>query len=115
MTRPMQSGPRPLFDTPRQAPPGLESQMNPPPDFGESSYVGSGKLIGKTALITGGDSGIGRAVALAYARDGAEVLTSYLGEKESDTQRTAQLIEKEGRTCIAVAGDIREDCTAGNW
>jgi len=111
----MQSGPRPLFDTPRQAPPGLESQMNPPPDFGESSYVGSGKLIGKTALITGGDSGIGRAVALAYARDGAEVLTSYLGEKESDTQRTAQLIEKEGRTCIAVAGDIREDCTAGNW
>ncbi|WP_295978343.1 glucose 1-dehydrogenase [uncultured Variovorax sp.] len=109
MTHPMQTAPKPPFDTPRQAPPGLESRMDPPPDFGESSYVGSGKLVGKAAIVTGGDSGIGRAVALAFAREGADVLISYLAEEESDARRTAELIEKEGRTCVTVPGDIREE------
>jgi len=109
MTHPMQAGPRPPFDTPEQSPPGLESGMNPRPDFGETSYVGSGKLKGKSALITGGDSGIGRAVALAFAREGADVLISYLPQEEPDAQVTAQLVEREGRMCVAVPGDICEE------
>jgi NAD(P)-dependent dehydrogenase (short-subunit alcohol dehydrogenase family) len=109
MTNPQHAGPRPPFDTPAQSPPGLESGMHPRPDFGESSYVGSGKLKGKAALITGGDSGIGRAVALAFAREGADVLISYLPAEESDAQFCAQLIEKEGRVCVAVPGDICEE------
>jgi len=109
MNDPIQAAPRPPFDTPEQKPPGLESRMNPLPDFGEASYIGSGKLVGKAALITGGDSGIGRAVALAFAREGADVLISYLAEEESDAQHTRQLIEKEGRTCVAVPGDICEE------
>lgn len=106
MTHPMQAGPRPPFNTPEQTPPGLESDMTPRPDFGESSYEGSGKLKGKVALITGGDSGIGRAVALAFAREGADVLISYLAEEESDAQATVRLIESEGRNCLPVPGDI---------
>lgn len=106
MTHPMQAGPRPPFDTPAQTPPGLESDMTPRPDFGESSYSGSGKLKGKVALITGGDSGIGRAVALAFAREGADVLISYLAEEESDAQATVRLIEGEGRKCLPMPGDI---------
>ncbi|MFM9925873.1 SDR family oxidoreductase [Variovorax sp. H27-G14] len=106
MTHPMQAGPQPPFDTPKQVPPGLESEMNPRPDFGETSYVGSGKLRNKAALITGGDSGIGRAVALAFAREGADVLISYLPQEESDAQFTARLIEAEGRICVPVPGDI---------
>lgn len=109
MTHPMQAGPRPPFDTPEQTPPGLESAMNPRPDFGETSYVGSGKLEGKAALITGGDSGIGRAVALAFAREGAHVLISYLPEEEDDAQFTVRLVEETGRSCVAVPGDICEE------
>jgi NAD(P)-dependent dehydrogenase (short-subunit alcohol dehydrogenase family) len=106
---PTAAAPRPPFATPAQQPPGLESRMEPRPDFGERSYVGSGKLLGKAALITGGDSGIGRAVALAFAREGADVLISYLAEEESDAQDTVRLVEREGRVCVAVAGDIREE------
>jgi hypothetical protein len=82
--------------------------MEPRPDYGEESYRGSGKLEGKAAVITGGDSGIGRAVALAFAREGADVLISYLDE-HSDAQETVRIVEKEGKRCIPVAGDIGEE------
>ncbi len=92
----------------QQTPPGLESQMDPKPDYGEHSYRGSGKLQGKSAIITGGDSGIGRAVALAYAREGADVLISYLNE-ESDAEETARMVEATGRKCLRVPGDITQE------
>src|SRR5215213_6707416 len=100
--------PQPPFPEQQQEPAGLESEMQPRPDYGEESYRGSGKLEGKTAVITGGDSGIGRAVALAFAREGADVLISYLDE-HSDAEETVRIIEKEGRRCIALAGDIGEE------
>lgn len=96
---------RPPFPEQEQEQVGLESEMEPRPDYGEESYRGSGKLQGKAAIITGGDSGIGRAVALAFAREGADVLISYLDE-ESDAQETVRIVEKEGRRCIPVGGDI---------
>lgn len=102
---PKNVGPRPPFPEQEQEPVGLESEMEPRPDYGEESYRGSGKLQGKAAVITGGDSGIGRAVALAFAREGADVLISYLDE-HSDAEETVRIVEKEGQRCIAVAGDI---------
>lgn len=81
--------------------------MKPLPDHGETSYIGSGKLAGKKALITGGDSGIGRAVAIAYAREGADVAIGYLPEEESDAASVIALIQAEGRTAVAIPGDIR--------
>jgi len=99
---------KPPFPKQEQEPVGLESEMQPRPDYGEESYRGSGKLQGKAAIITGGDSGIGRAVALAFAREGADVLISYLDE-HSDAQETVRIVEKEGRRCIAVAGDIGDE------
>lgn len=96
---------KPPFPEQEQEPVGLESEMEPRPDYGEESYRGSGKLQGKAAIITGGDSGIGRAVALAFAREGADVLISYLDE-HSDAEETVRIVEKEGRRCISVAGDI---------
>src|SRR4051794_23286679 len=92
----------------QQEPPGLESEMDPKPDYGETSYKGSGKLQGRAAVITGGDSGIGRAVALAFAREGADVLIAYL-EEESDAKETARVVKDAGRKCVAVAGDIRDE------
>ena len=77
--------------------PGLESEMQPKPDYGEDTYRGSGRLEGRSAIITGGDSGIGRAVALAFAREGADVLISYLAEEEPDAQQTAQVAEAAGK------------------
>jgi NAD(P)-dependent dehydrogenase (short-subunit alcohol dehydrogenase family) len=82
--------------------------MDPKPDYGEGSYKGSGKLQGKAAVITGGDSGIGRAVALAFAREGADVLISYLSE-ECDARETARVVEAAGRKCVAMPGDICEE------
>lgn len=96
---------KPPFPEQEQEQVGLESQMEPRPDYGEESYQGSSKLQGKAAIITGGDSGIGRAVALALAREGADVLISYLDE-ESDAQETVRIVEKEGRRCIPVSGNI---------
>lgn len=110
---PMEKGAKPPHPEQQQDVPGLESEMNPKPDYGESSYRGSGKLKGKAALITGGDSGIGRAVALAFAREGADILISYLNE-ESDAQETVRIVQKEGRKCIAVAGDIQEESQCKN-
>lgn len=83
--------------------------MKPQPDHGELSYVGSGRLAGKRALITGGDSGIGRAVAIAFAREGADVAINYLPEEESDAQTVIALIEAEGRQAVAIPGDVRDE------
>ncbi|WP_165250903.1 SDR family oxidoreductase [Paludisphaera soli] len=106
---PRERGPKPPHPPQKQVPPGLESEMDPLPDFGEESYEGSGKLAGKAAVITGGDSGIGRAVALAYAREGADVLISYMAEEETDAQETVRVVEAAGRKCVAVPGDIQEE------
>jgi NAD(P)-dependent dehydrogenase (short-subunit alcohol dehydrogenase family) len=98
--------PKPPYPTQRQPMPGSTAKMDPRPDHGETSYKGSGKLTGKKALITGGDSGIGRAVAIAYAREGADILIAYLDE-DDDAQEVKALIEKEGRKAVLVAGDLR--------
>jgi NAD(P)-dependent dehydrogenase (short-subunit alcohol dehydrogenase family) len=89
--------------------PGTEADLGPTADHGESSYRGTGKLTGKRALITGGDSGIGRAVALAFAREGADVLLSYLPEEEQDGQQTARLVREADRRAVPVPGDIRDE------
>jgi NAD(P)-dependent dehydrogenase (short-subunit alcohol dehydrogenase family) len=91
----------------QQTPPGVLGEMTPKPDHGEESYQGSGKLAGKVAVITGGDSGIGRAVAIAFAREGADVLISYLSEHE-DAQDTAKYVEDAGRRCVLVPGDLAD-------
>jgi hypothetical protein len=92
-----------------QEPPGLSHEMSPQPDYGEESYKGSGKLGGKRAVITGGDSGIGRAVALAFAREGADILFTYLAEEESDADETVRLVEGAGRKAVAVPIDLRSE------
>lgn len=102
----MTNYPTPPFDTPRQPMPGSTHAMSPLPDHGEESYKGSGRLAGKKAVIIGGDSGIGRAVAIAYAREGADVLISYLDEDE-DAEETKAWVEKAGRKAILVPGDIQ--------
>jgi NAD(P)-dependent dehydrogenase (short-subunit alcohol dehydrogenase family) len=89
--------------------PGLTADMSERPDHGEESYEGSGKLTGRRAVITGGDSGIGRAVALAFAREGADVVISYLDAEEQDAQETVRLIEGAGRRAITVPGDLRDE------
>ncbi len=89
--------------------PGLTGDMQEKPDHGEDSYRGSGKLTGRKAAVTGGDSGIGRAVALAFAREGADVLISYLDDEEEDAQETVQLIEDAGQVAVTVPGDIRDE------
>jgi NAD(P)-dependent dehydrogenase (short-subunit alcohol dehydrogenase family) len=105
---PRERGPKPPHPTQQLEAPDLESDMDPKPDYGEDSYEGSGKLKGRAALITGGDSGIGRAVALAYAREGADVLISYLSE-DADARVTAQAVEKAGGRCVAGDGDIQDE------
>ncbi|MCV2491512.1 SDR family oxidoreductase [Geodermatophilus sp. YIM 151500] len=102
------SSPRPESQPPQeQTPPGVLGEMEPRPDHGEESYQGSGRLAGKAAIITGGDSGIGRAVAIAFAREGADVLISYLDEHE-DARDTAKYVEDAGRRCVLVAGDLAD-------
>jgi hypothetical protein len=100
---------KPPFVEPAQKTPGAETEMRNQPDHGEESYRGSGRLAGKTALITGGDSGIGRAVAIAFAREGADVALSYLPEEERDAQEGARWIEAAGRKSLKLPGDIRDE------
>jgi len=91
-----------------QEPPGLESEMKPRPQYQAPGYKGAGKLAGKAALVTGGDSGIGRAVAVLYAREGADVALVYLAVEETDAQETRQAIEKEGRRALLLPGDVTD-------
>lgn len=102
----MKTYPKPPFPDQPQSMPGRSADMTPKPDYGEDSYKGSGRLSGKRAVITGGDSGIGRAVALAFAREGADVLISYLNE-DDEAQETKRSIEASGRRCVLVPGDIQ--------
>ncbi|QIJ76147.1 SDR family oxidoreductase [Methylobacterium sp. NI91] len=107
---PREAGARPPFPGEQQQErPGLTSLMTPAPDHGETSYVGKGLLTDRVALITGGDSGIGRAVAIAYAREGADVAISYLPVEQSDAEETARWVEKAGRRVLLLPGDLREE------
>ncbi len=101
--------PKPPFKKQSQPWPGLAGQMEPRPDHGETSYKGSGRLAGRKALITGGDSGMGRAAAIAYAREGADVAINYLPAEEPDAQEVIALIKKEGRTGLAIPGDLKDE------
>lgn len=102
----MMNYPKPPFPKQRQPMPGFTNKMQPIPDHGEKSYKGAGRLADKKAIVTGADSGIGRAVALAFAREGADVLISYLNEHE-DASETKRLVEEAGRTAILVDGDVQ--------
>lgn len=97
------------FPAQQQEPPGLTAPMEPRPDHGETSYTGHGRLDGMRALITGGDSGIGRAVAIAYAREGADVAISYLPEEKEDAEETARWVERVQRRCVLVPGDLTQE------
>lgn len=105
--------PQPPFPPQRQDWPGLVSKMTPRPDHGETSYKGSGRLSGRKALITGGDSGMGRAAAIAFAREGADVAINYLPQEESDAKEVLDLIHAAGRKGLGLPGDLRDEafCT----
>lgn len=109
---PRTAEPRPPFPGRTATPPGGLREMDPPADHGETSYRGTGRLTGRRALVTGGDSGIGRAVAIAFAREGADVAISYLSEHD-DAEDTARLVREAGRRALAVPGDIGDEahCT----
>jgi NAD(P)-dependent dehydrogenase (short-subunit alcohol dehydrogenase family) len=101
--------PKPPFKEQSQAWPGLASKMDPRPDHGEKSYKGSGRLLGRKALITGGDSGMGRAAAIAYAREGADVAINYFPTEQPDADEVIALIKKEGHKAVAIPGDLRDE------
>jgi NAD(P)-dependent dehydrogenase (short-subunit alcohol dehydrogenase family) len=112
LTDPRTAAPRPPFPNSRTAPPGRTAEMTPRPDHGEFSYSGSGRLTDRRAIVTGGDSGIGRAVAIAFAREGADVAISYLSEHD-DAAETAALVREAGREAITLPGDIGDPAHCG--
>lgn len=109
MRDPTTQYPRPPFEEQPQRPPGLAKDMKPRPDHGEDSYVGFGRLKGRKALITGGDSGIGRAVAIAFAREGADIVLNYLHEEEEDAREVLKLVKDSGVAVQAMPGDIKDE------
>src|SRR5256714_12347966 len=106
---PTTKSPRPPFKKQEQRWPGLAGKMDPKPDHGENSYRGSGRLAGRKALIPGGDSGMGRAAAIAYAREGADVAINYFPSEEPDAKEVIELIRKAGRKAVALPGDLRDE------
>jgi NAD(P)-dependent dehydrogenase (short-subunit alcohol dehydrogenase family) len=109
LQNPLDKYPRPPYPAQEQPFPGLVSKMTPRPDHGETSYKGSGKLTGRKALITGGDSGIGRAAAIAFSREGADIAINYLPAEQSDAQEVVDLLKAEGRKVLTLPGDIRDE------
>src|SRR5437868_2055913 len=109
LEHPADKYPKPPFEKQSQPWPGLACKMQPPPDHGEDSYRGSGRLTGRKALITGGDSGMGRAAAIAYAREGADVAINYYPSEEEDARQVMDLIAKAGRNGVAIPGDLRKE------
>ena len=114
LPNPSESFPAPPFRHQKQDWPGLASKMEPKPDHGEKSYKGSGRLAGRKALITGGDSGMGRAATIAYAREGADVAINYYPSEESDAQEVIALIKAEGRRALSIPGDLRDEAFCVN-
>ncbi len=109
LPNPVTAHPKPPFPRQTQDWPGLQSKMTPRPDCGERSYRGTGRLVGRKALVTGGDSGIGRAAAIAFAREGADVAINYLPAEEPDAREVVALIKESGRKAVAVPGDLRDE------
>jgi NAD(P)-dependent dehydrogenase (short-subunit alcohol dehydrogenase family) len=109
MEDPREKYPKPPFESQQQPWPGLARDMDPKPDHGEKSYTGSGRLQGRKALITGGDSGMGRAAAIAYAREGADVAINYFPTEEPDAREVIDLIQQAGRKGVAIPGDLRNE------
>src|SRR4030081_2591589 len=109
LRNPVDKYPKPPYKKQSQPWPGLASQMDPRPDHGEESYRGSDRLAGRKALITGGDSGMGRAAAIAYAREGADVAINYFPTEEPDAKEVIDLIKAEGRVAVAIPGDLRDE------
>src|ERR1700743_3019694 len=106
---PRGKSPKPPFKKQKQPWPGLACKMDPPPDHGETSYKGSGRLLGRKALITGGDSGIGRAAGIAFAREGADVVINHLPAEQEDADQVLTLIKDSGRKGFSIPGDLREE------
>ncbi|HMN73753.1 MAG TPA: SDR family oxidoreductase [Rhodoblastus sp.] len=109
LEHPASKHPAPPFERQRQEWPGLAGKMNPPPDHGEDTYKGSGRLVGRKALVTGGDSGMGRAAAIAFAREGADVAINYFPSEEEDARDVIALIDEAGRKGVALPGDLRDE------
>ncbi|MBV9876964.1 MAG: SDR family oxidoreductase [Verrucomicrobia bacterium] len=109
LENPVDRYPKPPFKSQSQPWPGLAQDMDPPPDHGEKSYKGSGRLVGRKALITGGDSGMGRAAAIAFAREGADVAINYFPTEEPDAREVVKLIEEAGRKAVPLPGDLRDE------
>src|SRR6195256_4035152 len=109
LQNPADKYPKPPYKKQSQPWPGLASKMNPRPDHGEQSYRGCGRLAGRKALVTGGDSGMGRAAAIAYAREGADVAINYFPSEEPDAKEVIDLIKAEGRIALAIPGDLRDE------